>query len=322
MTRVFMFPGQSSRYPGMLDKLVALRPTLLAPLLEEASERLGRDLRAHFAADNAQAFAKNVDIQLGVFLASHFFLTILQAEDIEADVSLGLSLGEWNHLVHIGALPFATALEAMRERGRAYDEGQRGSMASVFPMSAEELEEIAARVRDEGMGVVEVVNLNSPRQQVLSGEHAALERALAILEEETFAQATIIERDVPMHCSTFAPVAERFAAFLATLDFQAPRLPYFPNRLAEPIAQPTREQWTELLSTHVCRPVLWRRSIDHILERDAAATFVEVGPRKVLFNLLDKKWLKKSRYPDVRKLHVDSADDPTGQLQLILDALR
>jgi len=142
MTLVFMFPGQSSRYPGMLEKLVELHPDN-ADTVARASEALGRDLRAQYAEGNAEAFARNRDIQIGVFLANHLFLRTLQREGIDADYSLGLSLGEWNHLVHIGALPFDQALLAVEQRGLAYDAGPRGMMASVFPISAEELAEVA-----------------------------------------------------------------------------------------------------------------------------------------------------------------------------------
>jgi [acyl-carrier-protein] S-malonyltransferase len=316
MTLVFMFPGQSSRYPGMLHKITELRPELLRPIVEQASETLGRDLFAQYHEDNSDAFAKNVDVQVGVFVANHLFCELLTAEGVKADRSLGLSLGEWNHVVHSGALSFEQALPAVEARGQAYDAGPRGMMASVFPISAEELEEVAARVRDEGAGVVEVVNLNSPRQQVLSGDGPALERALALLEEETYAQATIIERQVPMHCSTFAPVAERFAETLAKLPFAAPRFAYLPNRLAENLAAPTQQQWVELLSTHVCRPVLWRASVDALLAAEPEACFVEVGPRKVLYNLLDRKWHK-----GVRRAHVDSANELEPHFREVLTTL-
>ena len=140
---VFMFPGQSSRYPGMLDRLAALhKPN--ADLLNWASDMLGRDLAAHYHADQGQAaFARNVDVQVGVFLANHMFLQTLDAAGIEAEMSLGLSLGEWNHLVHIGALGFAEALRAVEQRGRCYDEGPRGWMAAIQPIAEDVLIAIA-----------------------------------------------------------------------------------------------------------------------------------------------------------------------------------
>lgn len=312
MTLVYLFPGQSSRYPGMLPKLLELRPAG-RQVLERASQLLRRDLLAHYRPENPDIFTRNRDIQIGVFLANHLFLQILEEAGIRAQLSLGLSLGEYNHLVHIGALEFEQALLIVEERGRAYDEGPRGAMASVFPIELAELEEVARRASRRG--VLEVVNLNSPRQQVLSGERAALDEALRILEEEHYVQAVVIEREVPMHCSIFAPVGARLRRHLQEVHFAPPRLPYLPNRLGRIVPDPTAPLFVELLSTHVHSPVLWRQSIDHVVEQWPEAVFVEVGPMAVLYNLLDKKWHRN------RKLHTDSAEATGAHLQRVVAEL-
>ena len=160
MTLVFMFPGQSSRYPGMLDKLAHLHPRA-AEVLGLASDTLSRDLRSHYSEDNAAAFERNVDVQLGVFVANHMMLSALQAEGVDAELSLGLSLGEYNHLTHIGALDFVDALRVVKARGEAYDAGPRGQMASVQPLDLAafrshafriglQLQFHAAKPRDQG----------------------------------------------------------------------------------------------------------------------------------------------------------------------------
>jgi [acyl-carrier-protein] S-malonyltransferase len=314
MTLIYMFPGQSSRYPGMIPKLAGLHPRN-REVLEASSDILGRDLAAHYAADNPDAYGCNRDVQIGVFLTSHMFLQLLSAGGLEAEASLGLSLGEWNHLVHIEALPFREALLAVEQRGRAYDSGPRGAMASAFPIGAEELREVARQASDRG--VVEVVNLNSPRQQVLSGEAAAIERAVELLEEEHFINAVIIERQVPMHCSIFAPVGTRFREYLQGVPFARPARPYVPNRLAQILTNPEPKQLVELLSTHVHQPVLWQASVDLVLEHWPDAVLVEVGPKTVLYNLLDKKW-----HRDVRKYHTDTVEHTADHVAQLVASLR
>ncbi|MCB9639182.1 MAG: ACP S-malonyltransferase [Myxococcales bacterium] len=316
MTFVWMFPGQSSRYVGMIEKLAALH----APnrdLLGHASELLGRDLLACYASSRSdeEMFATNRDVQIGVFLANHMFLQILQGAGIVADYSLGLSLGEWNHIVHIGALSFEEALLAVEQRGLAYDAGPRGAMASVFPASVEDLEPILKRAGK--LGIIEAVNLNSPRQQVISGETAALEEAIHLIEEELFLQPVVIERQVPMHASMFRPAGEQFRAYLSSLSFKTPHLPYLPNRLGHIQEAPTQEDFVELLSSHVYRPVLWRHSIDFLVAQHPDAVLVEVGPKGVLFNLLDRRW-----HRDIRKFKMDSAQDTAAHQSEVLEALR
>jgi [acyl-carrier-protein] S-malonyltransferase len=309
---VYIFPGQSSLYPGMISKLVDLhRPN--GELLAAASDILHRDLAAHYRADNPDVFACNRDIQVGVFLASNMFLDILDHAGLSPDLSLGLSLGEYNHLVHIEALPFREALLTVEQRGLAYDDGPAGAMASIFPIDIEELEEVVEQAR--GAGVLEIVNLNSPSQHVISGERPAIDAALRILDEEHFANAVVIEKKIPMHCSTFEPVGRRFREHLETVSFTTPRLPYFPNRLGRQLDAPSREDFVDLLSTHVHHPVRWRHSIDAVVERWPEAVFVEVGPRKVLFGLLQKKWHR------VRKFHVDSQEETRGHLDAVLEEL-
>lgn len=298
---VFMFPGQTSRYPGMLDRLVELHPRNRG-LLSWSCEVLGRDLAAHYHVDNGEAaFVRNVDVQVGVFLANHMFLITLEAAGIEAPFSLGLSLGEWNHLVHIGALSFEDALRAVDCRGRLYDEGPRGWMAAIQPIADEDLEQVVERASK--LGLIEIVNLNSPRQHVVAGERAAVEAAVEIAEDEFFAQAHIIDRNVPMHSSLFRSVGQQFRAYLEQVPFRSVRRPYLPNRLGTFIPQPSPAELRELLAAHVHEPVLWRQSLDHLVEQHPEAVFVEVGPMSVLHNLMHRKWL------DNRKFRTDSREE-------------
>lgn len=314
MTLVFMFPGQSSRYPGMLDKLARLHPRA-EETLAQAEAALGRDLRAHYSEDNPGAFDRNVDVQLGVFVANHMMLSALQGEGIDAELSLGLSLGEYNHLVHIGALDFTAALHVVKARGEAYDAGPRGFMASVQPLALEALEEVVEAVRAQELGVLEIVNLNSPKQHVLSGAQAAVEAAIAILEDEHYVVPTVIERQVPMHSSLFTGVGAAMRPHLERAGFRAARRAYLPNRLGEPLAA-SRADYVTMLAEHVHTPVLWRRSIDHIVAHHPGAILVEVGPRQVLANLLDRKWVSRPKYA------TDSREDTAEHFRTVIEALR
>ena len=313
MNLVFMFPGQSSRYPGMLDKLVELHPAN-RELLAEASDLLNWDLGRHFAAENPDAFARNLDVQVGVFVANHMFLQAVEAGGVQADLSLGLSLGEWNHLVHIGAVTFQDALLAVKARGEAYDDGPRGWMASVQPIDFDELKEALEAVKDKGL--IEIVNLNSPRQQVISGEEEAVQAAITLLEQDFYVQPEVIERQVPMHSSLFEGVGARFRRHLEEMDFEMPKRPYIPNRVGKVVADPTRELFVELLATHVHEPVLWRQSIDHILANYDEVVFMEVGPRSVLHNLLQRKWTRNPKF------RTDSRENTGDHLADVFRGLR
>ncbi len=289
-----MFPGQSSRYPEMIDRLWQWAEADARAVLGEASAALGRDLRAHYRADNPAIFATNRDVQLGVFLANHIHLCALERAGVRAGLSLGLSLGEYNHLVHAGALAFLPALRLVDARGAAYDAGPEGAMASVFPLPVEALREVVARAA--ALGPLEIGSFNSPTQHVLSGARAAVDAAAAILDEEHGVECRIIEERVPMHASIFAPVAAALRPALERAPWRAPRFGYLPNVLGHFEDARAPERIASLLALHVHRPVLFRASIDFLVERCPDAAFVEVGPRGVLHNLLSRKWVARPRF--------------------------
>jgi [acyl-carrier-protein] S-malonyltransferase len=290
--KVLLFPGQNSRDPAMLVRMLAAWPEGTA-VVDEASDVLGRDLWAAYNPRRGEKmFADNRAVQVGVFLCSHLHLQALRRQGIPGDLSLGLSLGEYNHLVHIGALSFADALRLVDARGAAYDRGPVGMTAAVFPIEEEELADLVARVRPHG--VVEVVNINSPTQHVVAGERAAVEALRSVLAEESFADAVVIDERFPLHSSLFAPVAEAFRPHLLRATWRRPHKPYYPNVKPVPLACPTPADFVDLLTRQVASTVLWRDAIEHILDRHPAAEFIEVGARGVLSGLL-RSWVPNSR---------------------------
>jgi [acyl-carrier-protein] S-malonyltransferase len=292
MTQILLFPGQSSRDPEMLERVLAAWPPAAA-LVAEASDVLGRDLRsAYHPRQGAAMFADNRAIQVGVFLCSHLHLEALRGQGIEGDLSLGLSLGEYNHLVHIGALTFADALRLVDARGAAYDRGPAGMTAAVFPLFYEELEDFVARA---GVyGVVEVVNFNSPTQHVVAGDQKAVRALLCLLDEESSAEAVVLDDRLPLHSRLFQPVADELHPHLLRADWRRPHKPYHPNVRPGPIVAPTPSELVALLTHQVAGPVYWQQAVDEVAGRHPTAELIEVGPRTVLSNLL-RRWRSNPR---------------------------
>ncbi len=293
MPTVFLFPGQSSRHAQMLQAVCRYAPGVCGPLVEQASDTLGRDLASWYSGDSSGQFPNNQDVQVGVFLVNHLHLAVFQDAGLDAPISMGHSLGEYNHLVHIGALAFEEALRLVDRRGELYDRGPSGAMAAVFPLSLEELEPVLRRARVHGS--LELACLNSPTQHVIGGERAAVDAALAILDEEFFIEGRVIEDRIPMHTPRFAPVGEALRPHLEAAPWMAPRRPWIPNVLGEP-TDPTEELIVEQLVRHVSEPVQWCCSIVSVLARWPDAVFVEVGPRTVLHDLLSRHWVVRPRH--------------------------
>jgi [acyl-carrier-protein] S-malonyltransferase len=312
VTLVFMFPGQSSGDPAMFERLLALRP-LNREIFEQASDVLGRDLRKHYRRDNPDVFATNREVQVGVFLANHMYGETLRAGGLTAAFSLGLSLGEYNHLVHIGAVSFEEALRVVDARGALYDAGPDGAMASAFPLDHEALAAVVERARAHGC--LEIAVFNSPAHHVLSGERAALELALDLLEREFFIEGVIIEPRIPMHSSRFEPIGRALGTVLEQVAWKAPGGPYLPNVVGRFVQDPGPAEFVTLLSQHVYRPVRWRHSIDFVAAHVEDASFVEVGPRRVLCNMLNRKWRTNPRFA------ADPGKEGPASLEALIEGL-
>lgn len=306
MPIVLLFPGQSSRYPGALHKVATARPDVVRPLFAQAEALLGRRI-AEFDQPGAH---RNFEIQISVFLANQAFAEILRSEGVEGDASIGLSLGEYNHLLHIGALGFDDALRLVAARGAAYDNGPAGAMGAVFPVDESAVLDAIDRVG--AIGAVEIANFNSPSQFVVAGDRAAVDAVLAILVDENAAAGVIIDERLPMHCSRFAEVADCFRPALATAPIRVPRAAYVPNALGRPLETPAPDRIRALLSDHVHRPVRFRHGVDALAGLYPGGAFVEVGPKQVIYSLLTRKWGAFRRF----RTDVEGADIATTTADL------
>jgi len=313
--RVFLFPGQSSVGPGVL-----VRARQAHPAADDVARRarciLGEARTAAWLDPAGARIDSNRDIQVVVFLATQMYLAALEAEGIEAHSSLGLSLGEYSHLVHIGALGFADALRLVDERGSRFDEAPQGTMITAL---AADLDSVASVVdRAQSHGPVVISNYNAPTQHVISGATPAVEWAAQTLEDEYGAHTTVIERRVPMHSPLMTEVADAFSEALASAPWQAPVRDYWPNVTGVPVPQATPADFLSYLTRHVSEPVQWRASIDALVETHPQATLVEVGPGRVLHNMVGRAWR------GVRCARVDGADDsqPHEYFAATLEALR
>lgn len=297
---VFLFPGQSSVDAGMIARARALGPAAES-VLDRAEAVLGVESIARYAGPGGVRLESNRDVQVAGFIATHMHLHSLIEAGVDTGCSLGLSLGEYSHLVHIGALTFEGALSLVDQRGRAYDQSPLGVMVTV--LGARETEVAAAIATAGAHGTVVISNYNTPTQHVIAGERAAVEWAAAHLEDEVGARCVETESRVPMHSPLLASVADAFRPSLLAAPWKTARFPYLSNVLGREEPSTTAHVYVERLAAHVTEPVQWRCSVEGIAARFPRAWFVEVGPGSVVHNMLSRAWL------DVRRTRTD---DPSG----------
>lgn len=312
--RVLMFPGQSSADSQMLVRAATIHPATKT-VISRATDVL-RDRAPRYFSPEGTPLENNRDVQVSVFLTTQMHLASLAAEGLDTEWSAGLSLGEYSHLVHIGALAFESALGLVDARGAAYDMSPPGMMTAVLAADTEAVETV---VREAAVhGAIAVSNYNAPTQHVIAGDVAAVTWASARLEDEHLAHTVVIEPRVPMHTALLTGVASRFAADLDRAEWRMPVRRYLPNVLGSwsPDAEPAT--FVARLTDHVTRPVRWRASIEKMFEAHPDATFVEVGPGSVLRNMFGRRWIR----PASAGTDCAAGTDPAGHFCAMVHALR
>lgn len=305
MNVVFMFPSQTSRYAGMIRKALGFRPHLRA-VLDRAAEVLDEDL-SRFDSDDPQAFAEKRDQRLGMFLVNYLYQRALEEAGIDAVISLGFSLGEYNHLVHIGALDFDQAVRLMVRPAPAGMPDPEGERAIVYRVRLATLEAIVARGSERGL--VEVSGMLSPHIHLVVGEPAPVAWVLERLAEEVpSSRSMTFPVKLPLHSSLLEPVALRYAEHLRTLEYGEAEKPYLPNVLGSAVERPDKDTLVDLMTRHLYQPLRWRQSIDYVMKRYRNPVLVEVGPRRALcaFLYLEKRWHPKAKMRLVDSMKVDT----------------
>ena len=282
MQYAIVFAGQGAQAVGMGKDLAEAHPVGRA-LFERASAVLGFDLARLCFEGPIEELTKSNRCQPAIFTVSAACYDLLKAECPNLSVGglAGLSLGEWTALYAAGVLSFEDGVRILEARGRfmqAACEEQPGGMVSVMGLPLAELEKICATAG------VEMANLNSPEQTVLSG---AKDR---IAEADRLAQAAGAKRTVVLnvagafHSQLMSSAARELEAFLGSISFQAPRVPVVANVTGLPHDP---EQIKRTMVRQVTSPVQWVRSIQWF-QGAGMANYVECGPGKVLGGLIKR----------------------------------
>jgi [acyl-carrier-protein] S-malonyltransferase len=181
-TVALIFPGQGSQHAGM-GKALAEAFSRAREVFEEADDVLGRSISRLCFEGPEEELQKTENTQPALYVTSAAALAVLRDEGLEGGMAAGHSLGEYTALHAAGALDFATGLRLVAVRGRAMAEAGRtrpGTMAAVLGLDDAKVEGVCREASGEDRGVVVAANLNSPGQIVLSGDEAAVDRALEL----------------------------------------------------------------------------------------------------------------------------------------------
>jgi [acyl-carrier-protein] S-malonyltransferase len=282
----FIFPGQGSQFVGMGQDFIEQLPES-ADFFKKADERLDFGLSDIILKGPEEMLTRTENTQPALLTVSSAILNLLQKEGIKPDFVAGHSLGEYSALVAAGALSFEEAVYAVRMRGLFMEEAVpagEGAMAAVLGLEVEALEAVCSQATAES-STVQLANLNSPGQIVISGTKEGVERASELAKEKGAKRVIPLNVSGPFHSSLMKPAAEKLAAVLDELSIQTAQVPVIANVTALPVTD--AKEIKQRLIEQLYSPVRWIEIVEYLLAQ-GVDTFIEVGPGKVLSGLVKK----------------------------------
>ncbi|MDG2318822.1 MAG: ACP S-malonyltransferase [Rhodospirillaceae bacterium] len=280
----YVFPGQGSQAVGMGKELhgafaearevfeevdEALKQTLSKLMFEGPDDELT-------LTENAQPALMAVSIAVMRVLAKQGAVSLKDTARFVA----GHSLGEYSALAAAGALSVEDTARLLKIRGLAMQAAVpvgEGAMAALLGLELDVVQEVVSVAADEQ--VCAAANDNAPGQVVVSGDAAAVERAIELAKEKGAKRAIMLSVSAPFHCSLMAPAAEAMASALEAVQIQAPVVPLVANVTASSVIDP--EEIRKLLVAQVTGMVRWRESVT-MMRAAGVDTLVEAGAGKVL----------------------------------------
>lgn len=273
--KAYAFPGQGSQVRGMGSELFSRFPSHV----EQAEAILGYDLRTLCLEDPRRQLSQTRFTQPALYVVNALtFLARREDDPTPPDVVLGHSLGEYDALFAAGAFSFSDGLRLVARRGELMSSAPAGGMAAVLGLQAEV---VAATLANERFVDLDIANLNSPTQTVISGPTKRIAAAQRVFEK-LGATYIVLNVGAAFHSRAMVSMAPMFREALACVTLQPPAIPVIANVTAAPYAP---EDVAETLVAQICAPVRWTESVRWILSHGDAEIH-EVGPGKVLASLV------------------------------------
>lgn len=286
----FVFPGQGSQAVGM-GKALADRFAPAAHVFAEVDEALGEKLSAVIFEGPGDALTLTQNTQPALMAVSLAVIRVLEAEaglDLARDAQFvaGHSLGEYSALAAAGTFSIADTARLLRIRGQAMQKAVPVGVGAMAALLGLDFDAAAAVAAEAAQGqVCHAANDNGGGQVVVSGDKAAVERAVEIAKSKGARRAMLLPVSAPFHCALMQPAADAMAVALAKVAVKAPVVPVVSNVLAKPIQEPG--EIVRALVAQVTGTVRWRESVSAMAQA-GVATFYEVGAGKVLSGLIKR----------------------------------
>jgi len=305
-----VFPGQGSQYVGMGKKLYD-RFDEVKELFAAADKALGFSISQLVFNGPEEELRQTFNTQPALVLVSYAIWRVFQNETkLVPYLVSGHSLGEYTALLASGYFTFEDALKITRKRGLLMEEScpkGKGGMVALIGANMEKIQPVLNEISHDEYVTVPA-NMNSAEQVVLSGDMGALREAVEKLKGIGYKKAVFLNVSGPFHSPLIKEAAKKLKEELKNLAGGNLAVPVVPN--VDAIPEKSKDAIVDKLYRQMFSPVLWQTCVQRMAQ-DGVECFIEVGPQKVLSNLI------KRIVPEIPCYNVEEYED----LELIKDVL-
>lgn len=277
----FMFPGQGAQKAGMGKDFYEQSETA-RKVIDKATELLDIDMKALCFEENDK-LDQTEYTQAALVTVCLAMEHVLRGRGLKADVTAGLSLGEYCAIASAGGMTTEDAITTVRKRGILMQNavpGGKGSMAAVLGLTGEAIEKVV----DEIDGVT-IANYNCPGQIVITGWKESVEKASEALKEAGAKRVLPLNVSGPFHSPMLEEAGKELGQVLENVELSPLEIPYVTNVTAEYVTDISETK--ALLAQQVASSVRWQQSVENMIA-DGVDTFVEIGPGKTLAGFMRK----------------------------------
>ena len=282
---VFMFPGQGAQYIGMGKEFYEKYPSAKAAY-DLAGNVTGLDVAALCFEENDKLNITEYT-QIAMLTTEVAIWSVLHDAGIQADMTAGLSLGEYGALVASHTMSIENTFSVVRKRGIYMQEAVPigGAMSAVLGLDADTIASVCEKTAAETGKVVSIANYNCPGQIVITGQEEAVTLAGTKLSDAGARRVVPLKVSGPFHSKLLEGAGQKLGEALADVDIYESSIPYITNVTADYVTDPS--QVKNYLMRQVSSPVRWQQTVERMIA-DGADTFIEIGPGKTLSGFLRK----------------------------------
>ena len=291
MKRAFLFPGQGSQIVGM-GKDIYEKYEEARKIYERASEISNIDIKKICFEGSEEELNKTENTQIAILTTSLAILEVLKSKNINADIAVGLSLGEYGALIYSGIISFEDGIKLIQKRG--YYMGnllpkEEYAMAAIIGLEVNKIEEICKKLNEQGKFVVPA-NYNCSVQTAISGETNAIDEAIELLKQAGAKRAIKLKTSGPFHTvklqeakNTYEKELEKYESNFRIENCE--NIKVIKNLDGNYYTK--NDNIKEILAKHIISPVRFDKAIK-LMENEEIEEYVEIGPGKVLTGFIKK----------------------------------